>query len=113
MTFGGSEGIWSNIGGLQQADAERLIGQALDAGINFFDTADVYSAGLSEQITGQAFKNLKTPRENFPRRYEGFRRDGDQSELTWSNPSPHPRWRQSKSQTIAARSHRSLPNSRL
>lgn len=65
MTFGGSEGMWSNIGGLQQADAERLIGQSVDAGINFFDTADVYAAGLSERITGQAFKNLKIPRENF------------------------------------------------
>ena len=64
MTFGGGEGIWGRIGTLQQADAERLIGQALDAGINFIDTADVYAAGLSEQITGQALKNLKVPRED-------------------------------------------------
>ena len=64
MTFGGGEGIWKQIGDLQQADAERLIGQALDAGINFIDTADVYSGGLSEQVTGQALKNLKVPREN-------------------------------------------------
>jgi aryl-alcohol dehydrogenase-like predicted oxidoreductase len=64
MTFGSSEGMWASIGGLPQADAERLIGQALDAGINFLDTADVYSAGLSEQITGQALKNLRIPREN-------------------------------------------------
>ena len=64
MTFGGGEGIWGQIGALQQADAERLIGQALDAGINFIDTADVYAAGASEQITGQALKNLKVPRED-------------------------------------------------
>ncbi|MEJ7688101.1 MAG: aldo/keto reductase, partial [Variovorax sp.] len=64
MTFGGGEGIWRQIGDLQQSDAERLVGQALDAGINFIDTADVYSSGLSEQITGQALKNLKVPREN-------------------------------------------------
>jgi len=64
MTFGGSGGIWAQIGDLQQADAERLIGLALDAGINFIDTADVYAGGLSEQITGQALKNLKVPREN-------------------------------------------------
>ncbi|MEO8280327.1 MAG: aldo/keto reductase [Ideonella sp.] len=64
MTFGGSVGIWSKIGDLQQSDAERLIGQALDAGINFIDTADVYAGGASEQITGQALKNLKVPREN-------------------------------------------------
>jgi len=64
MTFGGTSGIWSQIGDLQQADAERLIGRAIDAGINFIDTADVYAGGVSEQITGQALKNLKVPREN-------------------------------------------------
>jgi len=64
MTFGGSTGIWHQIGDLNQADAERLIGQAIDAGINFIDTADVYAGGASEQITGQALKNLKVPREN-------------------------------------------------
>jgi aryl-alcohol dehydrogenase-like predicted oxidoreductase len=63
MTFGGGEGIWRQIGDLQQADAERLVGRALDAGINFIDTADVYAQGLSEQITGQALKNLKVPRD--------------------------------------------------
>jgi len=63
MTFGGGEGMWKQIGDLQQADAERLVGRALDAGINFIDTADVYAEGLSEQITGQALKNLKVPRD--------------------------------------------------
>ncbi|WP_176057254.1 aldo/keto reductase [Paraburkholderia sp. BCC1876] len=63
MTFGGGEGIWKQIGDLQQADAERLVGRSLDAGINFIDTADVYAGGLSEQITGQALKNLKVPRD--------------------------------------------------
>lgn len=38
MTFGGGEGIWRQIGDLQQSDAERLVGRALDAGINFIDT---------------------------------------------------------------------------
>ena len=64
MTFGGSDGMWGKIGTLQQDDAERLIGQSLDAGINFIDTADVYAGGRSEQITGQALKNLKIPRED-------------------------------------------------
>ena len=64
MTFGGGGGIWGQIGDVQQSDAERLIGTALDAGINFIDTADVYSDGRSELITGQALKNLKVPREN-------------------------------------------------
>ena len=64
MTFGGADDMWGKIGTLQQQDAERLIGQAVDAGINFIDTADVYAGGRSEQITGQALKNLKIPREN-------------------------------------------------
>ena len=65
MTFGGSSGIWGQIGNLQQAEAEGLIGRALDAGINFIDTADVYSEGMSEVMTGQALKNLKVPRDSF------------------------------------------------
>ncbi|WP_322012075.1 aldo/keto reductase [Paraburkholderia sp. J12] len=63
MTFGGGDGIWHQIGDLQQAEAEKLIGRAIDAGINFIDTADVYSQGVSEQITGQALKNLKIARD--------------------------------------------------
>ncbi len=64
MTFGGGEGMWRQIGALDQEAAERLVGRAIDAGINFIDTADVYAEGLSEQITGQALRNLKIPREN-------------------------------------------------
>lgn len=64
MTFGGQEGMWGKIGQLQQSQAEQLVGGALDAGINFIDTANVYSEGRSEEITGQALKNLKVPREN-------------------------------------------------
>ncbi|UHL63054.1 aldo/keto reductase [Paralcaligenes sp. KSB-10] len=64
MTFGGQDGMWGQIGTLQQLEADRLIGHALDAGINFIDTADIYSEGNSEIITGQALKNLKVPREN-------------------------------------------------
>jgi aryl-alcohol dehydrogenase-like predicted oxidoreductase len=64
MTFGGNDGIWQHIGDLQQADAERLIGRAIDAGINVIDTADVYANGVSEQMTGQALKNLKVARDS-------------------------------------------------
>jgi aryl-alcohol dehydrogenase-like predicted oxidoreductase len=64
MTFGGEGGIWGQIGNLQQAEADRLVGRCLEAGINFIDTADVYSDGRAEIITGRALKNLKVPREN-------------------------------------------------
>lgn len=64
MTFGGASGIWGQIGDLQQTEAEGLIGRAIDAGINFIDTADVYAEGQSEVITGQALRNLKVPRDS-------------------------------------------------
>ncbi len=64
MTFGGSDSFWAVLGALPQSDAERLVGQALDAGINFIDTADVYSEGAAERVTGQALKNLKIARDD-------------------------------------------------
>ena len=53
MTFGG-EGMFRAIGSTEQTEADRLIGVCIDAGINFFDTANVYSAGRAEQILGKA-----------------------------------------------------------
>jgi aryl-alcohol dehydrogenase-like predicted oxidoreductase len=53
MTFGG-RGFWSAIGKLGEDDADRLVFRALDEGVNFFDTADVYSEGESERLLGQA-----------------------------------------------------------
>jgi aryl-alcohol dehydrogenase-like predicted oxidoreductase len=64
MTFGGEGAVWEHIGKLQQTEADTLIGRAIDGGINFIDTANVYSGGRSETITGTALKNLKVPREN-------------------------------------------------
>jgi aryl-alcohol dehydrogenase-like predicted oxidoreductase len=61
MTFGGG-GYWTSIGTLDQTVADGIVARALDAGVNFIDTADVYSAGLSEEITGQAMKNSNRPR---------------------------------------------------
>ncbi len=53
MTFGG-DGIYKEIGSTDQREADRLVGVCLDAGINFFDTADTYSMGHAEQILGKA-----------------------------------------------------------
>ena len=65
MTFGGTEGsLWGHIGRLEQGEVDALLGRAIDGGINFIDTADVYSDGRSEIMTGQALKNLKVAREN-------------------------------------------------
>lgn len=73
MTFGGgSEGIWGKIGQLQQNDADSLLKTAVDAGINFIDTADVYAGGVSEEITGQAIKNLGLNRNELVIATKGF-----------------------------------------
>ena len=63
MTFGGEGGMWGRIGQLQQEEADALVKAALDAGINFFDTANVYAEGRSEKILGQAIKNLGVARD--------------------------------------------------
>ncbi len=64
MTFSGGQGFWKAIGTVDQAGAEVLIKASIDAGINFFDTADVYSEGESEQMLGQALKNLRIARKD-------------------------------------------------
>src|SRR5919107_611683 len=53
MTFGGG-GKFANVGSTDGDGARRQIEMCLDAGVNLFDTADVYSDGLSEEILGQA-----------------------------------------------------------
>jgi aryl-alcohol dehydrogenase-like predicted oxidoreductase len=53
MTFGG-RGFFKYVGGLGQKEATTLVDMSLYAGINFFDTADVYSQGLSEELLGKA-----------------------------------------------------------
>ncbi|MDR3678680.1 MAG: aldo/keto reductase [Flavipsychrobacter sp.] len=57
MTFGG-EGYWKAIGTLDQQAVNTLIKTAIDNGINFIDTANVYSFGASEQLLGQSLKDL-------------------------------------------------------
>jgi aryl-alcohol dehydrogenase-like predicted oxidoreductase len=54
MTFGGVGQIWEVMGALDQSAADAIVHRALDAGINFIDTADVYAAGESEKLVGQA-----------------------------------------------------------
>jgi aryl-alcohol dehydrogenase-like predicted oxidoreductase len=54
MTFGGRGQIWEMIGGLDQPAVDAIVHGALDAGINFIDTANVYAGGESETMTGKA-----------------------------------------------------------
>jgi aryl-alcohol dehydrogenase-like predicted oxidoreductase len=64
MTFSGGEGFWKNIGTTNQKEADELIKASIEAGINFFDTADVYSEGQSETMLGQSLKNLNIARKD-------------------------------------------------
>jgi aryl-alcohol dehydrogenase-like predicted oxidoreductase len=63
MTYGGYTGIWESIGNLQQDAVNEQLKFAVDAGINFIDTANVYSMGKSETLLGQGLRALALPRE--------------------------------------------------
>lgn len=62
MTFGG-KGFWEVMGALKQEAASSLVKRAFDAGVNFIDTANVYSLGESERLLGQALRDLGLPRD--------------------------------------------------
>ena len=64
MTFHGGAGFWRNVGTVEQAGATALVKRALEAGVNFIDTADVYSEGQSEVVLGQALRDLAVKRED-------------------------------------------------
>jgi len=63
MTFGRGEGMWKDVAGLDQEGSEKLVKAAFDAGVNFIDTANIYAGGQSEEITGQAIRNLGLRRD--------------------------------------------------
>ncbi|MCE9579592.1 MAG: aldo/keto reductase [Deltaproteobacteria bacterium] len=64
MTFGG-QGFWKAIGTLGETEVDRIVGSAFDAGINFLDTANVYSEGESERLVGAALKRLGRARDSY------------------------------------------------
>ena len=59
VTFGGGNEFFKAWGSTGVEEGKRLVGVCLDAGINLFDTADVYSNGLSEEIFGQAMEGRR------------------------------------------------------
>ncbi|WP_166142433.1 aldo/keto reductase [Methylosinus sp. RM1] len=66
MTFGeaGGAGIWGAIADVDQQAATRIVERAFAAGVNFIDTADVYSFGRSEKMVGQALVDLGVKRKD-------------------------------------------------
>ena len=63
MTYGGNSGIWETIGSLQQDAVNEQVRFAVDAGINFIDTANVYATGKSESLLGESLKMLGLKRD--------------------------------------------------
>src|SRR5579862_1431394 len=59
MTFTAGNRAMSAVYKTDSATADKLIGRALDAGVNFFDTADGYAGGQSEEILGAALKSRR------------------------------------------------------
>ena len=72
MTFAGDDPtalgdnahLWKAIGAVDQAGADALVKASIDAGVNFIDTADVYSDGKSETTVGTSLRNLGIARKN-------------------------------------------------
>src|SRR5947209_17117722 len=58
-TFGGGTEFFKAWGSSDVAEATRLVDICLDAGLNMFDSADIYSNGLAEEILGQAIKGRR------------------------------------------------------
>lgn len=63
MTFGGT-GAFAAVGNTDVTAARRQVETALDAGVNLLDTADMYSDGLSEEITGEVLEGLGARRDD-------------------------------------------------
>jgi aryl-alcohol dehydrogenase-like predicted oxidoreductase len=58
-TFGGGNEFFKAWGNTQQEEANRMVRLCMEAGVNFFDTANVYSRGAAEEILGHALKGLR------------------------------------------------------
>lgn len=76
MTFGDGQGIFRHIGSAGQDEADAIVKAAVEGGINFFDTADAYSAGSSEQVLGQSLRNLGIARKDVVLATKGYTRTG-------------------------------------
>jgi aryl-alcohol dehydrogenase-like predicted oxidoreductase len=75
MTFGG-RGRFKIVGEVGLKDATGIISRSLEAGVNFIDTADVYSEGMSEEIVGQALKDIGVKRSDIVIATKCFGRTG-------------------------------------
>ncbi len=76
MTFAAGEGMWKPIAGVEQKGADELLKAAFDAGVNFVDTADVYTNGESEKTLAAAIRNNGIARKDIVIATKAFGRTG-------------------------------------
>jgi aryl-alcohol dehydrogenase-like predicted oxidoreductase len=76
MTFASGEGMWKPIAGVEQHLADEILRLSVDAGVNFVDTADVYTNGESEKTLAQAIANLGVARKDIVIATKAFGRTG-------------------------------------
>jgi aryl-alcohol dehydrogenase-like predicted oxidoreductase len=85
-TFGGGGDFFKAWGNTQVDEATRLVNLCMDSGINFFDTADVYSQGLSEEILGKAIIGMRDKLFSQPRllsKWAAGRMISDHRDFVW------------------------------
>jgi aryl-alcohol dehydrogenase-like predicted oxidoreductase len=76
MTFAPGEGMWKSISGVEQNLADQLLKRSFDAGVNFVDTADVYTNGESEKTLAKAISNVGIARKDIVLATKAFGRTG-------------------------------------
>jgi aryl-alcohol dehydrogenase-like predicted oxidoreductase len=76
MTFASGEGMWKPIAGVEQNLADEILRLSVEAGINFVDTADVYTHGESEKTLAQAIANLGIARKDIVIATKAYGRTG-------------------------------------
>jgi aryl-alcohol dehydrogenase-like predicted oxidoreductase len=76
MTFSTAEGMWKSISGVEQNLADQLVKRSFDAGVNFVDTADVYTNGESEKTLAKAISNVGIARKDIVIATKAFGRTG-------------------------------------
>ena len=74
MTFSDGSGVYQHIGAVDQVGADALVKASMDAGINLFDTADIYSHGHSEETLVRSFRNMGLDRHDVVPATKGYMR---------------------------------------
>ena len=101
MTFGDGRGFFKVIGAVGQSEADELVKASIEGGINFFDTADVYTEGESEKTLGQSLKNLHIARKDIVIATKVYRAHGAGARTMWRFTRTHHGWGRSEPPPLA------------